>query len=64
MGTAALDGTLTITLVNGYVPGSGDAFQILSFAFRGTPPTDFATRPDRFDLNYDDIGGSLTVVMQ
>jgi hypothetical protein len=31
-GTAILDGTVNIFLVNGYTPGVGDAFTILTFA--------------------------------
>jgi hypothetical protein len=59
LGTAALDGTLVLTPVGGYVPGSGDAFAVLTFASRSG---DFAVPPDGFDLLYDDAGGTLTVV--
>jgi hypothetical protein len=31
-GTANLDGTLTVSLVNSYTPSSGDSFQIVTFA--------------------------------
>jgi hypothetical protein len=31
-GTAALDGTLTVSLVNGYVPVPGDSFALLTFS--------------------------------
>jgi hypothetical protein len=58
-GTAALDGALVLTPVDGYVPGSGDAFPILTFGSRNG---DFAIPPDGFDLHYDDLGGTLTVV--
>jgi outer membrane autotransporter protein len=61
-GNAALDGTLTLTPVNGYTPATGDAFQILTFGSRNG--TDFANPPPGFDLNYDDVGGSLSVVAQ
>ncbi len=63
-GRANLDGSLQITLANGYVPGTGDAFRILTYASRGTPATNFAHPPAGFDLNYDDVAGSLTIVAQ
>jgi hypothetical protein len=59
---ANLDGTLTLTPVNGYTPSSGDAFQIITFASRNG--TDFANPPAGFNEVYDDVGGSLTVVAQ
>ncbi len=62
-GTANLDGALQVTLTNGYVPISGDAFQILTYATRGDSMT-FANPPDGFDLDFDDVGGSLTIVAQ
>jgi hypothetical protein len=61
-GKANLDGTLQVTLTNGYVPTTGDAFRILTYASRGSPATTFAHPPAGFDLNYDDVGGSLTIV--
>jgi hypothetical protein len=61
-GQANLAGTLQVTPVNGYTPASGDAFQFFTFATRGG--TDFDTYPNGFDLNYDDVGGSLTIVAQ
>ena len=61
-GKASLDGTLEVSLTNGYVPSTGDAFQILTYASRGSPATTFAHPPAGFDLNYDDVGGSLTIV--
>ena len=33
-GSVALDGSLTLTPVNGYAPSTGDAFQIMTFAQR------------------------------
>jgi hypothetical protein len=30
-GQATLDGTLTVNLINGFVPNSGDSFQVLTF---------------------------------
>lgn len=60
--TANLAGTLTITLVNNYVPQSGDSFTLLTFATRGTPPTAFTTVPSGFNLLYDDGKGTLTLV--
>jgi hypothetical protein len=60
-GTANLDGTLALTPVNGYAPSTGDAFPIMSFTVRSG---DFATPASGFDLSYDDINGSLTVVAQ
>ena len=61
-GTASLAGTLQVTFVNGYVPTSGDACQILMFGSRGG--TDFDNYPDGFALNYDDTNGTLTIVVQ
>jgi hypothetical protein len=58
-GQVTLDGTLLVTLLNGFVPDAGDSFQVLTFASR---QGDFATPPDGFDLNYDDL--SLTLVAQ
>src|SRR5262249_18449176 len=52
-GNANLDGTLTLTPVNGYVPTTGDAFTILTFASRNG--TDFANPPAGFDEVFDDV---------
>jgi hypothetical protein len=50
-GTATLDGTINISLLNGFVPTDGDSFQILTFtAVNG----DFAT------YNGLDLGGGLS----
>jgi hypothetical protein len=40
-GSATLDGTLNVSLVNGFAPSLGDSFKLLSF---GSPSGDFATR--------------------
>ena len=40
-GTATLDGTLNVSLINGYVPTPPDAFQVLTF---GSRSGDFATK--------------------
>jgi hypothetical protein len=61
-GNVALDGTLTLTLVNGYTPSSGDAFQIMTFASRNG--TDFANQPAGFNEVYDDGNGNLSVIAQ
>jgi hypothetical protein len=61
-GDALLDGTLALTLVNGYTPTSGDTFQILTYGSRNG--TTFANPPPGFDLNFDDASGDLTVVAQ
>jgi autotransporter-associated beta strand protein len=61
-GNAYLDGTLTLTPVNGYTPTTGDAFQILTFASRNG--TDFASPPAGFNEVFDDVNGTLTVVAQ
>ena len=58
-GVATLNGTLTVTLANGYVPTSGDSFQIMTFASRSG---DFTTGPAGFTRNYDDVNGILTLV--
>src|SRR5262249_27345430 len=60
-GTADLDGTLTLTPVNGYTPSTGDSFSILTYGDRAGA---FAVGPPGFDLNYDDIDGVLNVVAQ
>jgi hypothetical protein len=39
-GQARLDGTLTVNLINGFVPNSGDSFQVLTF---GSGAGNFAT---------------------
>jgi hypothetical protein len=61
-GNANLDGTLTLTPVNGYTPTTGDAFQILTFVSRNG--TDFANPPAGFNEVFDDVNGTLTVVAQ
>jgi len=61
-GTANLGGRLTVTLLNSYVPQSGDSFTILTFASRGNPPSDFANAPGAFSLMYDDGKGTLTLL--
>jgi hypothetical protein len=58
-GTANLDGTLALTLVNGYIPTTGDAFPIMTY---GSRSNDFANPPSGFNLSYDDVTGRLTVV--
>ncbi len=61
-GAANLDGTLTLTPVNGYVPATGDAFTVLTFATRNG--SDFANPPAGFDESFDDDNGILTVIAQ
>jgi hypothetical protein len=61
-GNANLDGTLTLTPVNGYTPASGDSFQIMTFAARNG--SDFANPPAGFSEIFDDVNGTLTVVAQ
>jgi hypothetical protein len=63
-GTATLDGTLNVSLLNGFVPNVGDRFQILTF---GSRSGDFMTENGldlggglRFDPQYD--ASSLTLV--
>jgi hypothetical protein len=58
-GTATLDGTLKATLVNGYVPHSGDTIPVLTFASRSG---DFATGPAGFNRVFDDVNGILNLV--
>ena len=50
-GTATLDGTINISLLNGFMPAPGDGFQILTF---GAVTGDFAT------YNGLDLGGGLS----
>jgi hypothetical protein len=51
-GTATLDGTVNITLLNGFVPTPGDDFQVLTF---GTVTGDFT------NYNGLDLGGGLSL---
>jgi hypothetical protein len=61
-GTANLDGTLVVTLVNDFTPSPGDRFQILTFGSRGNPPSNFAATilPDGLAPVFD--SHSLTLV--
>ncbi len=61
-GTAALDGNLTVNLVNDFMPSPGDQYQILTFGSRGNPPSDFNSMdlPDGLTAVYD--ARSLTLV--
>jgi hypothetical protein len=61
-GTAALDGILTLTPVNGYTPTTGDSFAMLTFATRNG--TDFDNPPSGFTESLVDAHGTLTVVAQ
>ena len=58
-GQAALNGTLTVTVVNGYTLVSRDEYRVLTFASR---TGDFPTPPDGFDLRHDST--SLTLIVQ
>jgi hypothetical protein len=58
-GTATLNGTLKVTLANGYTPTTGDTFQIMTYGARSG---DFTTGPAGFTRNYDDVNGILTLV--
>jgi hypothetical protein len=60
-GTATLAGTLQDTLVNGYMPTTGDTFPLLTYGARSG---DFATGPAGFNRNFDDVNGILTLVAQ
>jgi hypothetical protein len=51
-GTAHLDGTLSITMMAGYVPSPGDSFQGLSF---GAQSGDFA------NFNLPDLGNAMSL---
>jgi hypothetical protein len=61
-GAANLNGTLTLTPVNGYVPATGDAFAIMTFGTRNG--SDFANPPPGFTEVYDDTNGTFTLVAQ
>jgi hypothetical protein len=60
-GLATLDGNLTVNLVNGFTPTTGDTFQILTFGSRGDPPTAFSSMnlPAGFEALYDTRGLTL-----
>jgi hypothetical protein len=65
-GQASLAGTLTVTLLNGFVPQVGDSYQVLTF---GTRTGDFDTISGldlgndlRFNPVYDDTSLSLVAV--
>jgi hypothetical protein len=60
-GTATFAGTLTATLVNGYVPTTGDTFPIVTYASRSG---DFTSGPSQFNRVYDDADGILNLVAQ
>jgi hypothetical protein len=65
MGTATLDGTLNVSLLDGYGPSLGDSFQLLSFASRGSTVFGTINVPDlgglRFDPSYE--AGDLSLVV-
>ena len=65
-GTAALDGTLTLSLANGYTPMLGDVFTIITAGnFQGTFATITGTdlgNGMRFQVSYSAAGVTLTVV--
>jgi hypothetical protein len=61
-GHVALNGTLTLTAVNGYTPSSGDAFQIMTFASRDG--SDFANQQAGWNQVFDDVNGNLSVIAQ
>jgi hypothetical protein len=60
-GTATLAGTLSVTLVNGYVPTTGDTIPVLTY---GSRSGDFTTGPVGFNRSYDDVDGILNLVAQ
>ena len=63
-GAATLDGALNIALINGFVPASGNQFQIITFTSR---TGDFATKTGltqgaiNFDPQYDATSLTLKV---
>ncbi len=59
-GTATLDGTLTVVLVNGFVPGTGDAFTPLAFGAVDGAFASLAGDGGLFTPNYD--SNDLTLV--
>ena len=42
-GTATLDGTLNVRLINGFLPAVGNSFKIMTFSLRSPADSDFAT---------------------
>jgi len=60
-GAVNLAGILTVTLVGGYSPTTGDAFPVLTYGSRNG---DFDTGPDGFDYNFDDLNHIMTLVAQ
>jgi flagellar basal body rod protein FlgG len=52
-GTAALDGTLTLTLVNGYSPMTGDTFPVVTFASATGTFATLAGDASQFTIAYD-----------
>ena len=68
-GNVSLGGTLNVTLLNGFVPNDGDAFQVLTYNSRGMPVTNFSTmnlnagNGITFTPTYDDVDmpGGLTL---
>ena len=51
-GTVSLNGTLTVTLVNGFTPAPGDSFQIITYM--GVLTGDFSTK------NFPTLGSGNT----
>jgi uncharacterized repeat protein (TIGR01451 family) len=57
-GTATLDGTLNVSLINGYTPNNGDTFPVLTFATRSG---DFAVKNlPAFDGTHGSFNASYT----
>jgi hypothetical protein len=65
-GTAALAGTLTVNLTNGFVPSLGNTFQIMTFASStgsfGTFAGSDIAGPNRFAITTNPTNLTLTVV--
>ena len=63
VGTASLDGTLVIQLINGYQPHLNDTFKIITHAARsGSFPNIVNVSPYGFEVVYNDKDVSLKVI--
>jgi hypothetical protein len=60
-GNVALDGTLNVTLLNGYLPNSGDSFPVLFFASSNGTFASVVGDGTLFTVNYDP--NDVTLVM-
>jgi hypothetical protein len=61
-GLASLDGTLNVTLINGYVPGPGNSFQIMTYGSRAGQFATVNGNGQPYTVNYN--AANVTLVAQ